>query len=365
MPEMPPLPALPTILDASLANPPRSKTPPRVTVLLPVKNAAATLPSALESLRSQTLSDFEIVAVDDGSDDDGATWDVLAATARRDPRLRPVRLAHGGIAAALNAGLSLARGTFLARMDADDWSAQQRLERQAAFLDTHPDVGLVSCRVAFGGDRQAARGYLEHVRWANGVCTPEALRLAVFRESPLPHPSVMFRAALPQRYGAYRQGDFPEDYELWLRWLEGGVVMAKLPETLLTWNDPPERLSRVDPRYAAEAFHRIKAAYLARYLAEHNPFHPDVIVAGAGRVTRRRAGHLLEHGIRITAWLDVDPRKVHKVIDGRPVLALEDVPPPETCCVLPAVASRGATDMLTAFLEARGFVLGRTYLPMA
>lgn len=337
---------------------------PAVSVVLPAWNAAGSLPTALDSLFAQTMTDFEIVAVDDGSDDGGATWDVLTAAASRDRRLRPIRIAHGGIAAALNAGLTAARGRLIARLDADDVCHPRRLEAQATFLDAHPGIGLVSCRVAFGGDPEAARGYLEHVRWANGVLTPEAIRLAIFRESPLPHPSVMFRAGLAERYGGYRQGDFPEDYELWLRWLDHGQAMAKLPDTLVTWNDPPNRLSRTDPRYAPEAFHRIKAGYLARFLAAHNPFHPDVIVAGAGRITRRRAEHLLEHGVRITAWLDVDPRKTGKVVAGRPVLPLENVPPPDTCFVLPYVANRGATDVLSAFLTERGFVLGRTFLPV-
>lgn len=344
---------------------PASADRPAVSVLLPAWDAAGSLPAALASLSAQTLTDFEVVAVDDGSDDGGATWDVLTAAAARDRRVRPLRIAHGGIAAALTAGLDAARGHLIARLDADDACHPCRLERQAAFLDAHPDIGLVSCRVDFGGDPETARGYLEHVRWANGVLAPGDIRLAVFRESPLPHPSVMFRANLAERYGGYRQGDFPEDYELWLRWLDHGVAMAKLPDTLVTWNDPPHRLSRTDPRYAPEAFHRIKAGYLARFLAAHNPFHPDVIVAGAGRITRHRAEHLLDHGVRITAWLDIDPRKVGKVVAGRPVLPLKDVPGPDACFVLPYVASRGATDFLSAFLVERGFVLGRSFLPVA
>lgn len=336
-----------------------------VSVVLPVRNAAASLPAALDSLLSQTGCDFEVVAVNDGSDDDGSTRDILDAAARRDPRLRPLHRPHGGIVSALTAGLAATRGDYIARMDADDICLPGRLERQARFLDTHPEVGLVSCRAAFGGDAAKANGYSEHVRWANSILAPEAIRLAIFRESPLPHPTVMFRAGLPDRHGGYRQGDFPEDYELWLRWLAAGVVMAKLPETLLVWNDPPKRLSRADPRYAPEAFHRIKAGYLARYLAQANPFHPEVIVAGAGRITRRRASHLLAWGVRITAWLDIDPRKVGKVVAGRPVLRLEDVPGPEACFAVPYVASRGASEYLSAFLESRGFVLGRTYLPAA
>ena len=336
-----------------------------ISVVMPARNASATLPAALESLLAQTGADFEIVAVDDGSDDDGATWGVLASFAARDARLRPLRLPHAGIAAALCAGLTAARGRYIARMDADDLCRPGRLARQAAYLDAHPEIGLVSCLAAFGGDPARARGYLAHIEWANGLRDPESIRLGAFRESPLPHPTVMFRAELVSRHGGYRQGAFPEDYELWLRWLDAGVAMAKLPEELVVWNDPPERLSRTDPRYAPEAFFRVKAGYLARALARLNPHHPRVLVAGAGRITRRRAEHLLAHGIAIAAWLDIDPRKVGTVLDGRPVLAPEALPDPEDCFVLPYVASRGAVDSWSAFLENRGFLLGRSYLPAA
>lgn len=336
-----------------------------ISVVLPVRNAAASLPAALESLFAQTLTAFEIIAVDDGSDDGGATRSVLDAAARRDRRLRVLSLAHGGIAAALTAGLAAARGRYIARMDADDRCLPRRLERQAATLDAHPELGLVSCLAEFGGDPQAARGYKVHLDWANSLVTARDIRLGIFRESPLPHPSVMFRAELPRRFGGYRQGDFPEDYELWLRWLDAGVTMAKVPEVLMVWNDPPGRLSRTDPRYAADAFHRIKAGYLARHLARINPFHPAIIVAGAGRITRRRAEQLLRFGVTITAWLDIDPRKTGKIVAGRPVLPLDDVPSPESCFVVPYVASRGAIEHIAGVLERRGFVLGRTYLPAA
>ncbi len=336
-----------------------------ISVVLPVRNAAATLSAALDSLAGQTLDDFEIVAVDDGSDDNGATLDALHARAAREPRLRILGRPREGIAAALNAGLAVARGAYVARMDADDVCHPRRLELQARYLDAHPEIGLVSCLAGFGGDPEAARGYCAHLEWANSLRTPEAIALGIFRESPLPHPTVMFRSALPGRFGGYRQGPFPEDYELWLRWLEAGVAMAKVPATLLTWNDPPGRLSRTDPRYDADAFHRIKAGYLARCLARINPCHPEIIVAGAGRITRRRAECLLAHGVAIAAWLDIDPKKIGQTVAGRPVLPLAAVPGPASCFVVPYVASRGATEYLSAFLESRGFVLGRSYLPAA
>ena len=109
---------------------------PLVSVIMPVYNAAATLAASLESLWAQRgapgcpLPDFEVLAVDDGSTDDSLA--ILRHAARRERRLRPIALPHRGIAHALNAGLSAARGALLARMDADDEALPERLARQAA-----------------------------------------------------------------------------------------------------------------------------------------------------------------------------------------------------------------------------------------
>lgn len=336
---------------------------PLVSVLLPAYNAAATLPAALDSLLAQTLTDFEVAAVDDGSSD--ATAAALAEYARRDPRVRPLSVPHGGIVAALAAGLEVARGEFLARMDADDLAHPERLARQAAALEADPGLGLCACRVDFGGCRASCAGYARYVDWTNTLLSHGDISLNRFVESPLAHPSVMYRAAVVREHGGYLDGPFPEDYELWLRWLGAGVRMAKLPETLLTWNDPPNRLSRTDERYAFGAFYAAKAAYLAAWLAAHNPRHPEVVVAGAGRTTRRRAEELTRHGVRIIAYLDVDPRKIGHCVHGRPVLRRDAVPGPKECFVLSFVASHGAREEIAAFLEARGFVLGKSWLPAA
>ncbi len=337
--------------------------PPLVTVLLPIRNAAATLSAALDSLLAQTLDDFEVAAVDDGSTDDTAA--ILANYARRDARVRPLSIPHGGIVAALDKAMATARGGLLARMDADDLCRPRRLELQAAALAADPGLGLVSCRVEFGGCRKACAGYARYVDWTNTLLSPEAISLGRFVESPLAHPSVMFRAAVAREHGGYRSGPFPEDYELWLRWLEAGVRMRKLPEVLLDWADPPGRLSRVDGRYSPAAFSATKAGYLARWLARHNPRHPEVVVAGAGRITRQRVELLVAHGVRIAAYLDVDPRKVGRLVHGRPVLPRDQVPGPGKCFVLSAVGSHGAREDIAAFLEARGFVLGENWLPVA
>jgi glycosyltransferase involved in cell wall biosynthesis len=331
---------------------------PCVSVLLPAFNAGRTLARAIESIRSQTLRGWELVIVDDGSEDD--TPEVAAAAAREDPRVRVVRQAHRGIVAALETGLAGARAGLVARMDADDVSRPERLERQVRFLDDHPDIGVVGCAVEFGGEARASEGFARHVAWLNSLLTPEAIALNRFIEAPLAHPSVMFRRGLLQEHGGYRDGPFPEDYELWLRWIERGVRLAKVPESLLVWNDPPGRLSRQDGRYATTAFYAVKSPYLAR-VVRATLAGRALWVWGAGRVTRRRVELLEAQGLEVRGFVDVDPAKWGRPRHGRLVVGPADLPTPDQALILGYVAARGARELIRAAVGQAGYVEGRDF----
>ncbi len=207
---------------------------------MPVYNAEATVFQTLESLRAQSFRSLEIIVVNDGSTD--STLEIL----RNQPNIKLLDHSHRGIAPALNDGLAAAEGDYIARMDADDLCHPERIELQASFLDAFPDIGIVGCKVAFGGDREQQAGYAAHVDWMNTLIDPDEIALNRFVESPFAHPSVMFRRDLFEQFGAYRNGPFPEDYELWLRWMANGVKAGKVDQELVTWNDPPDRLSRTD-----------------------------------------------------------------------------------------------------------------------
>jgi len=336
---------------------------PRISVTMPCHNCGDTVGRALDSLLAQTCADFEVVAVDDGSTDGTAA--VLAEYARRDGRVRTLTIDHGGVIKAANAAIGAARGRYIARMDADDESLPGRLAAQAGLLDDNPDIGLAGCRVRFGGCREHCAGYAHYVDWTNTLLTPEAISLNRFVEFPVPNPSIMFRRDCLEAHGGYRDGGFPEDYELFLRWLEAGVRMGKADAELLVWNDPPDRLSRTHPRYDVDAFYRIKTEYLARWLAANNPHHPTVHILGSGRTTRKRADLLLAHGIGFAAYYDVDPRKIGHVVNGVPVRDRAAVPEPDEAFCVPYVASRGAREEIAEFLRGRGYVLGRNYIPAA
>ena len=211
---------------------------PRVCVLLPVNDAAATLPECLASLRAQTLPDHEVVAVDDGSSDGSAA--LLERAAAQDSRVRVVHAEAPGLVAALNTGLRAARAPLVARMDADDVAHEERLRLQVEALqgDGAPDI-LGSRVTVLGGTANA--GMRAYVDWSNALLADEAIRRDLFVESPLVHPSVTMRTRVLHALGGYRAYDGPEDYDLWLRAAALGARFAKLEEPLLLWRDSPAR----------------------------------------------------------------------------------------------------------------------------
>jgi len=336
---------------------------PKITVTLPCYNCEATVGSTLDSVLAQTCADFEVVAVNDGSDDN--TAGVLAEYASQDSRIRTFSIEHGGVIAAANAAIEAAKGRYIARMDADDVMLPERLAAQSRLLDDRPEIGLAGCRVKFGGCRETCAGYAHYVDWTNTLLSPDSISLNRFVEFPVPNPSIMYRRECIEEHGAYIDGDFPEDYELLLRWLESGVRMAKVDEELMIWNDPPSRLSRTHPRYDVNAFYRIKTEYLARWLKKNNPHHPVVHILGSGRTTRKRADLLLQHGVEFAAYYDIDPKKIGHVVNGVRVVDRNDIPPVGEAFCLPYVGSRGAREEIAEFLAERGYVIGRDYLSIA
>ena len=335
---------------------------PRVSVILPVRNASSTVARAIASVRAQTFSDWELIAVDDGSTD--GTREILQELAKVETRLAIIEQAHAGVAMAANAAIAAARGEWVARMDADDEAMPARLAEQVGFLQAPENrgVGVVGSLVEFGGDRAAREGYARHVDWVNSLLTPAAIAVNRFVEAPLANPSVMFRRELVARHGGYRDGDFPEDYELWLRWLDAGVRMAKVPRVLLRWNDPPGRLTCTDARYDAEAFFRVKAEWIARELARVADGR-KIFVWGAGRHTRKRAAHLTAHGVRVAGYIDVDVKKTGRGLGGTgvPVIGEGALPEPGEIFVLSYVTTRGAREYNRAKLMARGYGEGRDF----
>lgn len=281
---------------------------------MPLHNEERYLQAALNSLLSQTLTDWELVAVDDGSDD--ATPSILKTAAARDRRIKTVRCGRKGLVAALNTGLQQCQAPLLARMDGDDICHPRRLELQAAFLNTNPDIGLVACNFSHFPRHNLKQGMISYETWQNKLTEHDLIMRDLFVESPFVHPSIMTRLIVLQQLGGYQDHHWAEDYDLWQRMAAAGVRFARLPQTIFFWRDHPERATRTMDEYTSSAFRRCKLQYLRQSFLKDVP---DIVMAGAGVEARAWQRLLTNENIRVSHWLDVDPRKIGRILHGAPV----------------------------------------------
>lgn len=335
---------------------------PLVSILLPVYNGALTLDAALDSVAAQTVQDFEIVVVDDGSTD--ATSGVLRS--HEDPRLRVLTTSHVGLLEALNLGLSACRGQYIARLDADDICRPLRLQCQLSVMEQDPEVGVCGTQVEAFPAADVAEGFQIYVDWQNGLLSDEQIRREIFIESPIAHPSAMMRRDELVGMGAYQERGWAEDYDLWLRYDAAGRRFAKVAEPLVRWREHSNRATRTDSRYSIENFLRAKSHYLARGpLASR----AGVIMWGAGRTGRRLSKHLIRAGHSPDAFVDIAEKRIGSTMRGIPIIAPEAVMDRwrtlSEPILLVAVASRGARELIRQQLTAFGLQEGTDFLCVA
>jgi len=199
-----------------------------ISVVMPVHNGARYLAEAVDSVLGQSYANFELIVVDDGSTDE--TSQILAGY--RDPRLVVARRERLGLVGALNEGLRLTRGAYIARMDADDICENTRLEVQAGFLDSHPDIHLICTDIT----TIDMNGRVIGKETERGLTSRALANALLFRGKikPIIHPSVMMRREVYLRVGGYRNFVGAEDSDYWLRCVDD-FEFARLPEPLLRY----------------------------------------------------------------------------------------------------------------------------------
>jgi len=336
---------------------------PRVSVLMSIRDAEATLADALGSVCDQTYRGLEILCVDNGSTD--ATPKILSQFAARDSRVCLMQNT-GTLIDALNAGAAEARGEFLARMDADDLCHPKRIEKQVAFLDENPSLSTASCLVGIRVRREGRLempegGFSRYEAWLNSLVSPEAIFRGRFIESPVANPSALIRRTDFEDVGGYRDTGWPEDYEFWLRLMERkGACIGKVPETLLTWTDSPERLTRTHARYWQKEFFACKVHYLSRL---NSVRERGVSINGGGPTGKRLCRLLQNEGATVHAFIDVHPRRTGETIGGVPVLPVESIPPaaPNVPVQLAAAGRPAARERIRNLLSDLGYEEGEDF----
>jgi glycosyltransferase involved in cell wall biosynthesis len=326
---------------------------PRVSILLPARNAGLTLAACLASVARQTEPSWECIIVDDGSTD--ATRRIADEASRRDGRFRVVS-AGGGLIAALNEGIRHCHAPFVARMDADDLMHRERLAAQVQALECAPALAGVGCHVRLFPRAQLSPRLREYERWLNSLQSADDVERDAFVECPLAHPSLLLRRELLA--AGYMDHGWPEDYDLVLRTLAAGSRLGLVARRLLSWRDSPHRTSRLDRRYAVERFTACKAHFLAARFLNDDTY----VLWGYGNTGRSLRRALARLGKTPSHIVEVKPTRVGQRIHGADVVPPEHVPLLRGRPLVVSVAREGPRAQIRTALTAFGFVETRDYI---
>jgi glycosyltransferase involved in cell wall biosynthesis len=229
----------------------RGSGSPRVSVVMAVRDGERFVAEAIESLQAQTLDDFELVVVDDGSTD--STAGIVQSLAAQDERIRLHSQSNTGYPEALNVGWGLARGEYVAILDADDLAEPGRLERQLVYLDDHPEVGVV------GGSLLLVTGDGRPFYVSAYPATAAEVVAGLQTHCPVGHTAVLMRRAILEEVGGYRSAvALAEDYDLWLRVSERHPIV-NLPDIVGRYRIHGANASQASIRRGAEAIVRARA----------------------------------------------------------------------------------------------------------
>ncbi|MCP4045500.1 MAG: glycosyltransferase [Gammaproteobacteria bacterium] len=329
---------------------------PRVSVVMPVHNGGEFLQQAVNSILCQTMADLELLLVDDHSTDSS-----IAGLDKSDPRLKIFKSKGRGVVNAFNTGFSHCLGAFIARMDADDISLEQRLETQLDYLECHRDIDIAGSCVEIFADGGIKGGLKRYQGWLNSVCEPEQVRKQIFIESPLPNPSLVFRRATLERLSGYRDNAWPEDYDLLLRADALDIQMGKPDPVLLRWREHEARLTHTDALYERKRFMQAKTHYLVGHRLKGQP----VIIWGAGPTGRDMHDLIISEGGKVSGFIEVHPRRIGGQKRGLPVWSMDKIDSMGENMLLVAVGTAGAREEITEFASKHDKLEGRDYLFVA
>ncbi len=298
---------------------------PEIDVLLPVRGARRTLPSACADLLAQRDVSVRVIAIVDDArpaavPDASRAW--VEDLATREPRLLVLRGPGRGAGAALDVGLAAVTTGSFAHMEADDRCPPDRLARLHAALhatsvdgtrDT-PLAAVVSRAAQCGARTPGMRRYLD---WQNALLTHRSLAEARFLEIPALHQTGLYRTAAVRTVGGYKpRGAWPLDLDFWLRWFEhdalrGELPVLKLPRVLYRWRQHDAQSTRAGDihggSHALDALRAGKAHYLARLIGRAGATPRPVLLLSTGRTLVAWRDALLANGVDVSAALEWRP----------------------------------------------------------
>ena len=318
---------------------------PQVSILVPFKNTAPFLPECVDSMINQTFSQWELIAVNDGSTDESLK--IMMDFSKKDSRIKVVNNKGAGIIQALRTAYELSTGRFITRMDSDDIMAHERLQHMTSSLLEHGEGHLAIGQVNYFSSRGLSDGYKRYEIWLNNLTSKGKNFSEIYKECVIPSPCWMAYRKDLSKCGAFEPDRYPEDYDLAFRFYEKGLTCIPCNKVLLHWRDYDTRTSRTSENYVQNYFLDIKLHYFLKL--EWNANRP-LALWGAGNKGKSIAKLLIESDVHFH-WICDNLKKIGKEIYGKELYHFDKLIVLDNPQTIVTVANEEAQQDIKRFFE--------------
>ena len=290
-----------------------------ISIMMPAKNVEFYVRDCIGSIKEQTYENWELLVVDDGSED--CTYEILKTYETTDQRIHVFKNEGDGIIDALCLAYSKSEGEMITRMDADDIMPSDKLKKMSVSLRKHGRGNIALGLVKYFCDGKIGEGYAKYEEWLNELTISGNNFLEIYKECVIPSPCWMIYRDDFDKAGAFNSSIYPEDYDLTFRFREQSYRCIPSNEVLHYWRDYATRTSRNHPHYADNSFISIKTHY---FLKQDYKDSRPLVVWGAGKKGKGVAELLLKEQISFH-WICDNPKKIGKEIYGQRLLAFSEL----------------------------------------
>lgn len=286
-------------------------TPLHISILMPVKNTAPYLRECLDSIVSQSYSHWELIAVDDHSEDESTA--IVASYAAKHPQIKVFQNEGKGIIPALRTAYQHSKGIYITRMDSDDLMPDGKLENMVNALKGESDMTLVTGYVRYFSEKGVGPGFQKYEQWLNGLVDHGTHYNEIYKECVVASPCWMTTRTAFDKAGGFNSDIYPEDYDLTFRFFLHNITIKPIPTLLHLWRDHVARTSRTHVHYSVNSFLELKIHY---FLQLDYDVNKELVVWGAGKKGKRIAQLLIENHIPFE-WICNNPHKIGQQLYGK------------------------------------------------
>ncbi len=284
-----------------------------ISIIMPFKNESCFLTKTIDSILQQSYDNWELIAVDDNSNDNGSA--IVKEYANTDDRIKLLINKGEGIIQALQTGYTVAKGDFISRMDADDLMLAHKLDQLRKVLTNSGNLNVVAVgkvRYFKSDNSEIGNGFSAYEKWLNSISEQGENFKEIYKECPIPSPSWMMGKDTFDAIGAFDGELYPEDYELAFRMYKNNIIPIATPDVVHLWRDYPERTSRIHIHYRDNSFFELK---VGQFISIDYAYDRELILIGAGKKGKKVAKELLHSNVSFT-WLSNNSKKIGHLIYG-------------------------------------------------